>query len=295
MSVEIREASAADRSDVTALALGRCPDTEPWMIDLLFTDSLAFDAFVVAVDGDEVVGFGYSGNIPGTPAPQRSTYVAVAATHEDSGLGSRIYRHCRAAQDESVTDLRARVFDDDPRSLAIAKHWGFEVSQRSITSRAELVGVAAPVPPDGVTLDAADDLAFPDDDAVEAMFAASQTNPEARNNHLMTLAEIRKYVFPGERGIVCLARVDGVPAALCFAIAGDGGDDGSVAYTGVDPAFRGRGLGRLVKQHVHHRAHESGVVRLSTDNEEHNEGIRRLNDEMGFTTAYGVYRMRQLL
>ena len=45
MSVEIREASAADRSDVTALALGRCPDTEPWMIDLLFTDSLAFDAW----------------------------------------------------------------------------------------------------------------------------------------------------------------------------------------------------------------------------------------------------------
>ena len=69
MSVEIREASAADRSDVTTLALGRCPDTEPWMIDLLFTDSLAFDAYVVAVDGDEVVGFGYSGNIPGTPAP----------------------------------------------------------------------------------------------------------------------------------------------------------------------------------------------------------------------------------
>jgi len=128
MSVEIREASAADRSDVTTLALGRCPDTEPWMIDLLFTDSLAFDAFVVAVDGDEVVGFGYSGNIPGTPAPQRSTYVAVAATHDDAGLGSRIYRHCRAAHDESVTDLRSRVFDDDPRSLAIAKHWGFEVS-----------------------------------------------------------------------------------------------------------------------------------------------------------------------
>jgi len=295
MSVEIREASAADLSDVTALALKRCPDTEPWMIDVLVTGSLAFDAFVVAVDGDVVVGFGYSGSIPGTPAPQRSTYVAVAATHDGAGLGSRIYRHSRAAHDESVTDLRSRVFDDDPRSLAIAKHWGFEVSQRSITSRVELVDVAARVPPDGVTLDAADDLAFPDDDAVEAMFAASQTNPEARNNHLMTLAEIRKYVFPGERGIVCLARVDGVPAALCFAIAGDGGDDGSVAYTGVDPTFRGRGLGRLVKQHVHHRAHESGVVRLSTDNEEHNEGIRRLNDEMGFTTAYGVYRMRQLL
>ena len=295
MPVEIREAAGADRSAVTALALERCPHTEPWMIEFLFTDSLAFDAFAVAIDGEEVVGLGYSGNIPGTPLPQRSVYVAVAATHEGAGLGGRLYRHCRAAQGESVTDLRSRVFDDDPRSLAIGNHWGFEVSQRSITSRVELLDVAAPVPPERITLEAADDLAFPDDGAVDAMFVASQTNPEARNNHLMTLAEIRKYVFPGERGIACLARVDGVPAALCFAIAGDGGVEGSVAYTGVDPAFRGRGLGRLVKQHVHHRAHESGVRRLTTDNEEHNEGIRRLNDEMGFTTAYGVYRMRQLL
>ena len=167
--------------------------------------------------------------------------------------------------------------------LAIAKHWGFEVSQRSITSRVELVDVAAPVPPDGVTLDAADDLAFPDDDAVEAMFAASQTNPEARNNHLMTLAEIRKYVFPGERGIVCLARVDGVPAALCFAIAGDGGDDGGVAYTGVDPTLprpRAGPAGQAARAPPGPRV--SASVRLSTDNEEHNDGIRRLNDEMGY-------------
>ena len=52
MSVEIREASGADRSAVTALALERCPDTEPWMIELLFTDSLAFDAFVRVFSND---------------------------------------------------------------------------------------------------------------------------------------------------------------------------------------------------------------------------------------------------
>ena len=116
------------------------------------------------------------------------------------------------------------------------------------------------MPPDGVTLDAADDLAFADDDAVDAMFAASQTNPEARNNHLMTLAEIRKYVFPGERGIVCLARVDGSARRVCASRSpATAGTRGASPTPGWTRRFRGRGLGRLVKQHVHHRAHESGV------------------------------------
>ena len=99
----------------------------------------------------------------------------------------------------------------------------------------------------------------------------------------MTLAEIRKYVFPGERGIACLARVDGVSpprsaSAICRRRRGPRGRAPSRAWT---RRFRGRGLGRLVKEHVHHRAHELGMRRLTTDNEEHNEGIRRLNAELG--------------
>ncbi len=103
------------------------------------------------------------------------------------------------------------------------------------------------------------------------------------------------WAFPGERSLGSLARVDGVPAAIAFAIVEDGGDSGGVGYTGVDPRFRGRGLGRLVKEDVHHRAAAPRHPALGTDNEEHNDGIRRLNAELGYQVTYGVYRMRQLL
>ena len=68
-----------------------------------------------------------------------------------------------------------------------------------------------------------------------------------------------------------------------------------VGYTGVDPAFRGRGLGRLAKQHLHHQAAALGVRRMFTDNEENNHGIRRVNAALGYRPEYGLYRLRKRL
>jgi GNAT superfamily N-acetyltransferase len=293
MPVEIREAGAADRHAVMALAHERCPHTEPWLVDGLFSGHLVLDGFHVATDADTLAGFAFCGSVPGVPPHLRQVLVEVASEHEDAGLGRELYAGVRAAVPSVATDLRTRVFDDDDRALAVAQHWGFEIAQRSITSRLDLVDPQAPTPPDDVSVEAVDDLVFPDEEAVEAMFAVSQTNPEATNSHLMTLPEIRGYAFPGESPLASLARVGGVPAAICYLLVGPDGEEASVVYTGVDPQFRGRGLGRTVKEDVHVRAHSSGVLRLVTDNEEHNAGIRRLNDEMGFVKVYGAYRMRQ--
>ena len=291
----IRDGAPRDQDAVLALSLARCPHTEPWLVEAVFTDGDHVDVLAVATEGERLVGWAYAMHIPGVPDHQRSCYVLVGDDAAGRGLGGELWTRLRAGVPASVTDLRTRVFHGDDAGMAVARHWGFEPVQLSITSRLLLVDVAPADPPDGVTLEVADDLAFADEDAVEAMFAASQTNPEATNSHLMTIPGIRQYVFPGERGIATVARVGGVPAAICFAIVADGGDEGSVAYTGVDPRFRGRGLGRLVKQDVHHRAYTSGIRRLGTDNEEHNAGIRRLNAEMGFVEEYGVYRMRAQL
>lgn len=293
--MRIRDGEPGDKPAVLALTLARCPHTEPWVVEAVFTDGDHVDVLAVATEGERLLGYSYAMHIPGVPDHQRSSYVLVGDEDSGRGLGSRLWETLRHGLPEHVTDLRTRVFRGDDVAMGVARHWGFEPVQLSITSRLVLADVAPADPPAGVTLDVADDLTFADEDAVEAMFAASQTNPEATNSHRMTLPGIRRYVIPGERGIATVARVDGVPAAICFAIVADGGDDGGVAYTGVDPQFRGRGLGRLVKQDVHHRAYEWGIRRLGTDNEEHNEGIRRLNAEMGFVEAYGVYRMRRTL
>ena len=100
---------------------------------------------------------------------------------------------------------------------------------------------------------------------------------------------------PGEQPVACLARVDGRPAALAHAIVKPDTAEGGLAYTGVDPAQRGRGLARLVKEQVHARAAALGLPWLMTDNEENNAGIRHVNDQLGYRRTHGVYRLRRIL
>ena len=68
-----------------------------------------------------------------------------------------------------------------------------------------------------------------------------------------------------------------------------------VAYTGVDPAFRGRGLARLVKQQAHldgaRRRREGGVHQQR--GAQHRDP--RLNAELGYVVESGTYRLQRQL
>ena len=162
------------------------------------------------------------------------------------GIGSQILARCVAAVPEATTELWTKVHDDDPDALAVAQHWGFEVVQRSISSRVDLAGATSPQPPPGVTLEDCDRLEFEGEDAVafDAMLAASQTNPEAESSHRFTREEMQHWTDPGETPVACLARVDGRPAALVYGIVivrsgeglGEGPGEGLGEGPGESPA-----------------------------------------------------------
>ncbi len=289
----VRDGVEDDLRAMIALAVERCPHFEPWTISGLFSGAVERDTVAVAHDEDRLAGFGLSVHFRGSPDHQRSVLVMVDDRDAGAGLGHDLHERCLASHPDSVTDVRTRVFDGDEVAMAVARHWGYESVQLSITSRVELGVVPAPVPPDGVTLEAIDELRVGDQEALDTLVAVSQTNPETANNHLLTPDEMRHWVFPDERPVISLARVDGRPAAFCLGIVAREGDEGGVGFTGVDPRFRGRGLGRLVKEHVHHRAAGLGIRVLSTDNEQHNHGIRRLNESLGYVPVFGVHRMRR--
>jgi len=80
-------------------------------------------------------------------------------------------------------------------------------------------------------------------------------------------------------------------AAVSVAIADD--DQMHVVYTGVDRTLRGRRLGLLTKQALHAHARDLGIRRALTDNEEHNTGIRHVNDQLGYTRFSGMYWLRR--
>jgi GNAT superfamily N-acetyltransferase len=294
---DVREATKEDVPALVDLTTRRTPKYEKWWVSTVFEGNVEIHAAPMVFASGALVGYGTATHRSGAPEHQRTVQVFVDREASGRGLGSDILARCLAALPRTTTEVWTKVHDDDPESLAVAKHWGFEVMQRSISSRVDLSGATRPQPPPGVTLEDCDALEFDGADAAafDAMLTASQTNPEAETSHVLTREEMRHWTDPGETPVACLARVDGRPAALALAIVLKETGEGGVAYTGVDPAYRGRGLGRLVKEQLHARAAQLGIAWLGTENEEHNAGIRHVNQQLGYVKTHGVYRLRRVL
>jgi GNAT superfamily N-acetyltransferase len=118
------------------------------------------------------------------------------------------------------------------------------------------------------------------------MLDASQTNPSATVRR-STGRVLLDFMAEGEEPLGCCCGSTLRPAALCWGSASEG--NAHIAYTGVDPAFRGRGLGYLVKQEMHRLAYAGGARACLTSNEEHNHGIRHVNATLGYRKVSGSY------
>lgn len=281
----------ADYDDVIALTMARFPDNDVADAAVALGETFAAGRVVIGARDDDgaLMGFAILWQPGWLPATEWVTRVLVGSRHEGAGLGSRLWSAIRSDVPPGTTALRVGVRDDEHRSFEVAKGWGFEVNVHSMESRLTLAGVELPPePPSGVTIERCDDLEFADRPAVEQMFRACQTDPEALRGSAMTLDQMRT-IPDGAAALNLLVRVDGVPAAItCAAV---NGAVQWIYYTGVDPTFRGRGLAKLVKQHAHVHGAAAGATECRTTNVEENTGIRRINAELGYEVGQGIYRM----
>ncbi len=246
-------------------------------------------AYFVHQHAGTLAGVSFARTASNLPEGAAFVMVSTRADLGGRGLGSGLIAKILADLESHVNRLVTCVLADDQESLGVARHWGFQDVQLSVTTSVVLTGTAAPDPTKGVTFEACDDLAFDDDEAVDAMLLATQTNPEFDLGLILRLVSLRKTPAPGQRPVAVLTRVERRPAAISFAIAD--GDQMHVVYTGVDPGLRGRGLGLLTKQVLHSRARELGIRIALTDNDESNTGIRRVNDQLGYTRHSSWYWM----
>jgi hypothetical protein len=84
-----------------------------------------------------------------------------------------------------------------------------------------------------------------------------------------------------------LARVGGVPAAITFGVIDE--KVLNIGYTGVGPAFHGRGLAVVVQHGAHAAAARLGVERSVTENDEQSRAIRGVNAAMGYQVRFGYH------
>ncbi|GAA4352326.1 GNAT family N-acetyltransferase [Angustibacter luteus] len=293
--MRIHPTTPGEYDDVIDLSLRCCPQyTRPLVEGPVRDPSLSEDRTMLTASADgRAVGFAIQLHLVGTPAGQYVTVVVVDPDHRGQGLGARLHAALADQLPAQVTAAMAQVDDADEQALAVAQHWGYQVMQRSITSQLDLVDLPAVELPEGVTVQPSPRLSFDDEAAVEAMYDASQTNPEREHAGVSTLATLRAYASAegAERPVAVVVRDHGRPVALSYGIVH--GDVAQVVYTGVDPAHRGRALGALAKACLHAQAAAVGATVAITNNEEHNVGIRHVNDTLGYRRTSGVYWLRK--
>ena len=219
--------------------------------------------------------------------------VTVARAHERAGRGGALYRALVATLPHGDRDdragrrrHRARVARD--RRAPTASRSPSTASSPSSPSSTCPSRRAGP----GVTLEDVCSLEFPDEEAVEAMLLDSQTNPEADEGFVSTLATYREIAAKVERP-------DRRPGAGRRRARRDHRrrDRRTACWASPTPAsgraFRGRGLAFALKQYGHRLAADAGATVCYTMNEEANTGIRHVNAKLGYQVIGGVYRLRR--
>jgi GNAT superfamily N-acetyltransferase len=246
-----------------------------------------------ARDDGRLVGVAFQGHPKGAPAESFVQVVAVDEQHVGRGLGTSLLRRLDAALPPQARHTMGMVDDADEQAIIALARWGFKLLQLSINSRLDLAEATEDPLPPGITVDVSPGLTFPDGRAVELMLDRSQTNPEREYDGPTTRAQLRHLTVPGgaTSPLGLVLRVDGRPAAISFALLN--GEVCQVWYTGVDPSLRGRGLARLAKQQLHRLAREAGATYAVTNNEEHNVGIRHVNESLGYRKTSGAYWARR--
>lgn len=229
-------------------------------------------------------------------------WVATAPGFEGRGLASMMFEALEFRALELRLELyRTMVRADDERSVAIALGHGFTVMRTRVEQQLDL-GALGPDPaplPEGVvvtTLDQAGDspglrralydLMGEGEEDIPAIDGARPAYPEWES------AWMDPDLHPPDAFWVALA--DGEPVGMTVYEAPlEPGRIADLDYTGVRRSWRGRGLGRALKDVSHRELARRGLARVKTQNDQDNPGVMALNRSLGYRVVRSFHLLRK--
>ena len=220
--------------------------------------------------------------------------VVVVPTRRREGIGTALFAAMVAwAEEQGLAELRSILREGDDESLAWARRRGFEEFARELRLELDLTTFDPPPidPPTDVEIVTWAERPEAARGLYDVYLEASPDIPGSDEDEYEPFEDWLAHHMggPGDK-----------PEATFVAFAGDEvvgyskfsltEAQPTVAFhdlTGVKRAWRGRGIASALKRTQMAWAKEHGYERLSTNNEERNEPIRRLNERYGYQHVPG--------
>jgi GNAT superfamily N-acetyltransferase len=235
----------------------------------------------------ELVGWAYAGlDAFAADTGRAFANIVVHPEHRRRGFGSDLWAVVSAHLDE-IGATRTLTFsgaDDDSKCFAL-KH-GFRLESTEITSAVDPRTLPPPsAPPAGIELYPLSAFADDPEQVYQADRDSMQDEPGPFDLSGLTLAIWRRIIWDhpecdGDLGAAAVA--DGVVVGTTFLYADRDTGRAMNGGTGVVGAYRGRGLGLLVKQHSLGWAAAAGITRVITQNDDTNAPMLAINARLGY-------------
>ncbi|MFI5711013.1 GNAT family N-acetyltransferase [Kribbella sp. NPDC051620] len=300
MGFEVRAATPGDAvgiAGVWAAAMPHLVKTARGIEAELRTGSSRIVLIAVEDDSDAVVGYG---NIylpaPDEPAPRVRITVHVSPASRGRGIGSALADQISTAAAAAGAHKLLVVVNDEDASKDFAIHRGFEIGRRMAHSRADLTAVPepAPVPAD---LRLADFTEVDPRRLWEANAAVGDDDPSGLS-HTPEYDEwlARDWGHPDLRRDLSIALLAGDQIVSFVSTTAD--EDRRVIWsnlTGTVPAYRGRGLAKVVKSAALTRSRDAGFEQAFTGNDAANKPMLAVNEWLGYRMAAAAWTAEKTL
>jgi GNAT superfamily N-acetyltransferase len=295
MTVEIRRVAPADRGAFATIVNEVLPENPTSVENMAWQDETYPGGIrLLATVGGTPVGCAHVGRIYMFQADFDAYWgdIAVLPAARHRGVGSELFAAISdAAREAGKTHLHIPASEARPESIAFLAHRGFSEYDRWKVLQLDLATVEVPAvePPEGVAVTSLQERP----DLVESV-------------HRVARATFRDIPTGGEP--LDAAPIDefrardvdraGIPKGG-FAVAVDQATGEAIGYaslmflpgsstrayhdmTAVIREWRGRGVGRALKQATIAWAKREGLESLETGNEERNAAMRALNEQLGY-------------
>jgi GNAT superfamily N-acetyltransferase len=237
---------------------------------------------LVAVDGEQVIGWLSSSVITGSDPLDGELKLIVHPEHRGAGVGTALLElaHERLKEAGATT---ARVFAD-PESADWASQWGYRETRRvHYASMAPADAPPVPPVPDGMRLSPLNEL---DPRRLwEADEIAQRTKPGDAKIAGRPYEVWREAIWESPAFVLDLtmALVDAEGRVVAFTLGNGDHEKIWSQMTATLPEFRGQGLAKLVKCATLHRAAAAGVTGMYTANYDGNGPMIAVNEWLGYT------------